>query len=644
MGFLVNIDNGGTFTDVCISDGTRMVHAKSTTTPHDLTQCFIDAMKRGSRELFGEEDLGRLMRETECLRYSTTSGTNAVVEHKGVPVALLVEAGAERDLYGAVGRYGDSSLWKAMVPNPPSGIAVKGDGTVDSDELTRIVNQLLSIGTQRLVVCLRTPAAERAVKDALLDRYPRHLLGAIPFLVSTELVEDDDLPRRVATAVINSYLHPGMEHFLYGAENVCKSQHLKRPLLIFRNDGNSARVAKTTAIKTWGSGPRGGLEGSIAYARLYDLDTVLAMDIGGTTTDVSVIRRGEVEQMPYGSVENLPTSFPLPKLQSFGLGGSSIISAKDGVIAIGPESVGAVPGPACFGRGGSHATLTDALLVAGVLDPERYLGGELRLDTARATAAVQSQVGEALGLGPEQAARAIIDAFQQQVGAQLSSILDATGVDRGRTTLLAFGGGGPIIVTGIARAIGVGRVVVPQRAAVFSAFGIGFSHLAHEHQVRLDAPAAANLADAKKLLTSRARRDMAGEGVDPDACEYAYSLWSAQGESVREEPVTGDALSLTGRADPRLTLKAVYGLPVSSLARDDGLAAGSPAAQGSAKVLLNGAGPQAITVYGDRDLAAGQVATGPCLIKGDYLTCLIDDGWRLRVTRNQDLILEEGNS
>lgn len=638
MGFLVNIDNGGTFTDVCISDGARLVHAKSITTPHDLTQCFIEAMKRGSRELFGEEDLARLIRETDCLRYSTTSGTNAIVEHKGTPVALLVEAGQQDNLYGAA--VGDTELWQAMVPQRPAALAVTKSGGIDADELTKVINQLLSVGTQRLVVCLGSALAEQNVKAALLDRYPRHLLGAIPFLLSTELVNDVDLARRVATAVINSYLHPGMEHFLYSAENVCKSQHLKRPLLIFRNDGDSARVAKTTAIKTWGSGPRGGLEGAVAYARLYGLETVVAMDIGGTTTDVSIVKNNTVALLPYGAVETLATSFALPKLQSFGLGGSSIVTAVGGKIQIGPESVGAVPGPACFGRGGTSATLTDALVLTGVLDPDRYLGGELKLDRERAAHALQAEVGVPLGLSAESAALAVIAAFQAAVGTQLKRILAAAGVAPKDASLLAFGGGGPIIVSGIAGAIGIKRVIIPRLASVFSAFGIGFSHLAHEYQIPLVNGAAA-VDQIKAELSARARRDMAGEGVEPGDCTYEYSVWSAGVDAVIEEPL-GASSVIDKRLDPRLTLKAVYQLPVSHLVTDTAKAAAAPAARGTMDILLEGQARKSIAVYDDHDLTPGHTLTGPCLVKGDYLTCLVDPAWRLTVTSNQDLILEEG--
>lgn len=633
MGFLVNIDNGGTFTDVCISDGSRMVHAKSTTTPHDLTQCFMEAMKRGSRELFGEDDLARLIRETDCLRYSTTSGTNAVVEHKGTPVALLVDAGSEDRFHGSHG-LGASPLWRAMVPLRPSGIEVAADGSIDPHALTRIINQMLSVGAQRLVVCLESALAEQAVKSALLDRYPRHLLGAIPFLVSSELVNDEDLTRRVATSVINSYLHPGMEHFLYSAENVCKSQHLKRPLLIFRNDGDSARVAKTTAIKTWGSGPRGGLEGTVAYARLYALPTVVAMDIGGTTTDVSVVRNEKVALRPFGVVEDLPTSFPLPQLQSFGLGGSSILGVADGRISIGPESVGAVPGPACFGRGGTHATLTDALLVLGVLDPDKYLGGELKLDRERALQALKANIGAALKMTPEQAAAAIVTAFQQQVGGQIARVIEAAGAKPAEATLLAFGGGGPMIVSGIADAIGIRQVIVPRLASVFSAFGIGFSHLAHEYQVPMSV-AAQKLDATKAELATRARRDMAGEGVDPDHCAYHYSLWRALDGAVVDTPLDGARVP----PEARLTLKAIYELPTSNLVADTAVPGGAVPTRGKVSIDL-GTGAGELAVHLDTDLEPGHTAQGPCLLKGDYLTCLIGKGWNLRVTSNQDLVLE----
>lgn len=642
MGVLVNIDNGGTFTDVCVRDGERVVHAKSPTTPHDLTQCFVGVLTRVSRELYGEEDLSRFIRDIDYIRYSTTSGTNAVVERKGTPVALLVEKGEEASVYGVSEKLAGDGLWASMVPIAPAGIEVRPDGTVDDHALTRVVNDLLARGAQRLVIALRSETAEACVKDLLLDRYPRHLLGAVPFLLSHELVSDPDHGRRVLSALLNSYLHPGMEHFLYGAENVCKNHHLTRPLLIYRNDGNSARVAKTTAIKTWGSGPRGGLEGTLAYAGLYREDTLVAMDIGGTTTDVAVVADGRVKMNAYGHIEAAVTSFAMPELQSFGLGGSSVIRVENGSLKIGPESVGSVPGPACFGRGGTVATLTDALLLAGVIDGESYLGGELRLDAVRASNAIRQHIADPLGLSVEDATERAIRAFESAVAEVLVRSIRAAGRDPAKATLLAFGGGGPMIASGIAREAGMRRIIVPHMAAVFSAFGIGFSNLAHEYQSPLSGKAAAALAATRDAMLERARRDMAGEGVDPAKCRYAYALWTEAGGTVIERALTdGDLQALQAQPGGRLSLTASYELPVFGLIPDGSHRSAAPATCGRVNVSYGNGTGDGVPVYQMAQLAPADGLDGPALLRSDYLTCLIDKGWSMRVSDNQDLILEE---
>lgn len=596
-------------------------------------------MKRGSRELFGEDDAARVIREADCLRYSTTSGTNAVVEHKGTPVALLVDAGQERAVYGAVATLGDNDLWQAMVPEAPVGIQVGQDGAIDAGELTSIINQMLAQGALRLVVALSSEVAEQNIKSALLDRYPRHLLGAIPFLISSELAQDANLARRTVTSVVNSYLHPGMEHFLYGAENICKEQHLRRPLLIFRNDGDSARVAKTTAIKTWGSGPRGGLEGSLAYARHYDLDTLVAMDVGGTTTDISVVADKTVRQLAYGEIEGAATSFSLPTIHSFGVGGSSVLRLANGAITIGPDSVGSVPGPACFGRGGSAATLTDALLVAGVLDPNKYLGGELSLDRARAEQAIRSQIAEPLKLDLDQAVAQIIGTFQATIGRQVSEGLKQSGRDPASATLLAFGGGGPIIACGIAKAAGMRRVLIPRLSSVFSAFGIGFSHLAHVYQ----APVVANsdVAALRGDLRRRVERDMFGEGVDPAKCRYDVTLWAASGEFASERPLRGDKATVNaGEVDPRLTMRGIFELPTTRLLPNTVTSYTAVNSGAKVEVNLDGRGATRLALIDDAALKPGDEVSGPALVRGSYLTCVVAADWRLRVSSNGDLFVE----
>ena len=636
MAFLVNIDNGGSFTDAIASDGERVLHVKSPTTPHDLSQCFVAVLERLALECYGEADLARLLGDTEYLRYSTTSGTNAVVEHKGSPVGVLVLAGEEERLYGAA-RLSGTGLWAAMVPSPVAGLRFAG-GAVDAAGLMASVSQLISQGVSRIVVALPEPAQEQLVKDEVLERYPRHLLGAIPVLFSHELVRDDDHGRRLFSAVVNSYLHPGMELFLYGAERITRQHHLGRPLLIYRNDGDSARVAKTTAIKTYGSGPRGGLAGTVAYARWYRSPLLVGMDIGGTTTDVSAVADGAATEFAHGLVgdEEIPSSFAMGDIVSIGYGGSSIFRLEGDAIRIGPESVGAAPGPACFGRGGTVPTITDALLLAGVLDPDNYLGGELRLDPALAEKVIGAVIAEPLGLALGAAVQRMIAAYESQVATHLRDILSSRGIAPGGD-LLAFGGGGPMNACGIAAAAGFRRVIVPAYASVFSAYGIGFSDLSHQYRVPA-AEATARGADAVLAeLRERARRDMFGEGLAPDEWREVVEVCGARDGRLVARPWQGAVPA--GLDDPGLRLVATHDLRKPHLPDALDAPARAATAIGAARVSLDGE-PTELPVFALKGLPPGSAGNGPALFRDAYLTCLVRPGWSFRVSANGDLILE----
>ncbi len=643
MGLLVNIDNGGSFTDAFATDGERVAHIKSPTTPHDLSQCFVDSLTRLSQELYGSEDLARLLGETDHLRYSTTSGTNAVVEHKGSPVGVMVLAGEAQSLYGSGASLGDSGLWQAMVPGTPVVLSI-ADGKVDEAELMEGFTTLISHGVSRVVVALPSPEDEALVKDVVLERYPRHLLGALPVLFSHELVGDDNHGRRLLSAVVNSYLHPGMEHFLYGAERITKQNHLASPMLIYRNDGDSARVAKTTAIKTYGSGPRGGMEGAVAYAGLYDASAMVAMDIGGTTTDISMVVDGTPTELAHGLVgdEEIPSSLAMGDIVSIGYGGSSIIRVESGKILIGPESVGAAPGPACFGRGGSVATITDALLLAGIVDPDNYLGGEIKLDKALAESVIQLEIAEPLSLSVEAAVEQMISAYESQIAAHIKAHTDSRALNTANSDMLAFGGGGPMNANGIAEAGGFGRLIIPAYSSVFSAYGIGFSDLSHHYRVPVSEVEARGEDAVIAEMRQRARRDMYGEGIEEGDWAESLSVSGAnEGRLSAEAYQAGEVVKVAESLDDAaLQLTATHALQHLNLAPAAEASSKAATATGEADINLGGQ-QMTLPVYSLKAAQPGDSGKGPALFRDDYLTCLIRPDWSFKVSANGDLIVEK---
>jgi N-methylhydantoinase A/oxoprolinase/acetone carboxylase beta subunit len=643
MGLLVNIDNGGSFTDAFATDGQRVASVKSPTTPHDLSQCFVETLTRLSQELYGSENLAQLLGDTDHLRYSTTSGTNAVVEHKGSPVGVIVALGEEQSLYGAADTLGQSGLWQAMVPSAPVGLDTNND-EVDEAALMDCFTTLISHGVSRVVVALPSPVNEALVKDVVLERYPRHLLGAIPVLFSHELVRDVNHGRRLLSAVVNSYLHPGMEHFLYGAERVTKQNHLASPMLIYRNDGDSARVAKTTAIKTYGSGPRGGMEGAAAYAGFYGSDNMIAMDIGGTTTDISTVIDGAPAELAHGKIgdEEIPSSLAMGDIVSIGYGGSSMVRVKNGEIIIGPESVGSAPGPACFGRGGNVATITDALLLAGIIDPDNYLGGEIKLDKALAESVIQQEIAEALGASVEAAIDQMIGAYERQIANHMKDIVESRGLDAGNSDMLAFGGGGPMNANGIADAAGFNRLIIPAYASVFSAYGIGFSDLSHHYSVPAGEVEIRGEEAVIAEMRLRAGRDMYGEGIEEGSWNEQVVVSGATDGRVNSREYQSGVIGNIGNGmdDVALELKATHSLQHLSLSSVENVGTKNATVIGEASVNL-GEQQMILPVYSLKAAQAGEAGVGPALFRDDYLTCLIHSGWSFEVSSNGDLIVEK---
>ncbi len=640
MGKLINIDNGGTLTDFCVFDGDRIHHTKSLTTPFDLSKCFFDGLTKLARDIYGDAaKVGELLQTTDYIRYSTTQGTNALVERKGPRLGLLILD--EADLGCLRDTDSKTRLFDSMVADRVACLTLSTGGDVDELDIIKAVNRVVTEGANRIVLSLNTDdfhRAEAAVQRVIGKRFPSHLLGVVPVLSAGQLVDGKDYARRSWSALFNAFLHPAMERFLYSADHRLSSYKTRNPLLVFRNDGGAARVAKTTAIKTYSSGPRGGLEGVQALARHYGFDSLLSYDVGGTTTDVGLVQGGQLASRTYGQVEGIDIGFPLVSIHSAGVGGSSIIAVKDGKISVGPESVGAAPGPACFGLGGKKATITDVFLLLGVLDPATYFGGELDLDSERAREAITTTIATPLGLDLHQALQQMLTAWVGKIADSLRAIIPIDDT----TTLAGFGGGGPLAATRIADVVGARKVIIPGMSAVFSAYGISFSPLSQEYRVTLDQPDSETLESALADCRARATKDMFAENVDIKDCSVEVALLVEKADAERIIPLTGHdrlpcELENLGTAVVLYSVrKAIPGRPLGALGCEPAHPATS---SGKRRIMVAGDEWLEVPVFKLEEQTPGAFARGPAIIEEAFFTGYVDPGWTLSVSGNNDLLL-----
>ncbi len=639
MGKLINIDNGGTLTDICVIDGAKVIHTKTITTPYDLSKCFFEGLKKASKMIYGEEKIVELLLSTDHIRYSTTQGTNAIVEKKGPRIGLIVPKGSK--VASLKGNQAETELFDALVGDRVAEFDTALSWENFDHEVVMTINHLTAAGANRVVVSFdgaEYGQDEARFKAAALEKFPRHLLGVVPVLCASDLADDANRERRTWTSLLNAFLHPTMETFLYNAEGILREYYHQHPLLIFRNDGDSARVARTVAVKTYSSGPRGGMEGARALAQHYGYKRLLSMDIGGTTTDIGMVEDGKVAASRRGAVEGIAVSLPLCEVVSVGVGGSSIIKVENKKVKVGPESTGGAPGPACFGLGGQNATITDVFLLTGLIDPVSYFGGAMKLDRARAEAAVKENIAVPLGIDLDAALEAAQKAWGQKVAESLTGY---TRIDA-NTTLAAFGGAGPFLVTDIAEAAGIKSAIIPGLAAVFSAFGIGFSDIGQSYQGRVRTLSKGATAEVVEELTHRARRDMFAEGFEFDECVLEWGVVRVRGDDESELSWSpGQALpkDLTDNDHVSVALRVVKKINHASFASVKNtvtvpaLSSGKRRVQTAAKTSVD------LPVFRIEEQPSGATGEGPCILEEAYFTGRVGAGWRFEVNANRDTIL-----
>ena len=648
--YTVGIDTGGTFTDAFVTAGDQVATVKVETTPHDLTVCFAEAI-RAAAEAVGLK-VEEFLRSADVIRFSSTIGTNTILTHTGPRVGLLVTKSAEADLYGASA---NDALFAFVAPDMVVGIeeTIGADGETalapDAMEVNQSVRSLLERGSRILVVSLRNGALndanELAVKELIDASYPRHYLGAVPVLLSTQISASADDARRTTAAIVNAYMHQKLATSLYKAEDDLRRSSFRHPLLVVNTDGGATRVAKTRALATYQSGPTSGIYASALLCRLAGIDNALTADVGGTSTDVGLVAGRQPVLRDSIDVGGLDVVQASVELVSFGIGGGSIVHVQDNRLRVGPESAGAAPGPACFGLGGREPTPTDAWLVLGYLDPGYYLGGRKQIDVQLARQALQESIAEPLGLSVEEAALAIKDAAEEVAADGIREMLERPsvherlgGTELSRIALVAFGGGGGLLMPEVARRLGIGTVLLSRFSPVFSAFGVSTFDVRHRYQTRANTGANGSREHLLGQLVEAARRDMRGEGFDPQAIEFAVSVYD---DGVRiAENISLDAAGSSGLPRDR---PLVFELVATCLVEKPSLpeepeSEVAPVPKSEREVVL-ASGRQKVSVYARETLGVGVTIQGPALVEATDTTYLLPENSVCRFDRTGSGVL-----
>jgi N-methylhydantoinase A len=681
----IGVDVGGTFTDVIlVDDVTGTYHyTKTPTTPANLAEGVINGLEK-ILQLSGNS-----MSQLDYLVHGSTIGTNALLERKGAKVGLITTEGFIDVLeIRRVGRPREG-LYDFWVDHPPplvprylrmgvvERVNSKGEVLVPLDvgSAVEAVDYLKRQGVEAIAISLlfsfRNPIHETQVAEICRDRFPEAHLS-----LSSEICPEFREYERTSTTVINAYLLPVSERYVENLVSRLAERYGEVDLRIMQASGGSmtAEVAKKNAVHMVNSGPAGGAMAGAFISRITGRNLVVGVDMGGTSFDICLIDGGTPKTTTDAMVAGFPVRIPMIDIHTIGAGGGSIAWVDEGgVLNVGPQSAGAVPGPACYGRGGTLPTVTDANLLLGRLNPDYFLGGELKLYAERAYRAVKEHVADRTGMSVEEAARGII----KIVNAAMVKGIAATSVEKGydvrEFALVAFGGAGPVHAVELAQELRIREVIVPPLCGNLSALGLLVSDTQHDY-VRTLAKKHHEL-DTDLLLSLF--RSLEEEGIQQLRRERVkeedlLSLWSAdlryKGQSYeintpvqRLNGAMEDIQAILDRfhelhqrfysyCEPHetvefvnLRVRAIGRTPEVRLAPEAGTAGDpSQAIKGKRPVYFEGLGMVEVPIYDRELLRPGHSLQGPCLVEERISTTLMIQGSFATVDHFGNIIVSLG--
>ena len=680
MGLRIAIDTGGTFTDiVAIDEDTGDITAtKTPSTPDDPSVGLVEGVRKVLKAAGGEPT------DVHMLLHGSTVATNAVLEHKFDGLGLLVTKGfrhlIEIARQSVPDGYGNSFFWvkpRRLVPlhlvrEVPGRLRFDGSELDPLDEAAVIagVQELVEDGVRCVAVCLLHAYANDAHEKRVGELIAKHFPDIFVSLSSVVLPEYREYERAMTT-LIDVLVKPYCRTYLQRAADKIRSTSGNIPFLIMQSNGGIVKhsTAGERPVTMLLSGPAAGVLGSVHTAQLAGYRDILTIDVGGTSTDVSIIENHQPRYTSTSMVESYPVKTPMLDIVTVGSGGGSIVWTDSyGQLKVGPQSAGANPGPICYGKGGTKPTVTDAAVALGRL-PAALVGGEIELDAAAARRAFVA-MGEQLGLDPDELAAGALEIAAANQVFGIRQVTTVRGREPGDYAMIAFGGAGGLFATEVADFLGIGTVISPPDPGNLCAFGLHVCDVTRDYirtMVRRQ-----SAADAEEILAAWGElerlgfSDIEAEGISKDAIAIQFVAdvrYFGEGHEVHveiPEGLSGQAMldfmweefhkvhdstfgfNYRGQQDVELVNLRVRAVGRQSRPQIKAIeSARSEAAPfGERKVYWRATGWIDVPLFRRSELALNQHIAGPAIIEEYGSTIVMPPGWALHTDRYRNLILE----
>ena len=587
----IDIDVGGTFTDLVLNYNGKSLIRKSPTTPYDLSVCFTRVIEEGAGALGMKID--QLLPAIDMIRYSTTIALNRLIEKRGPRLGLITTEGHEdvvligrgaqwidgtrvaerRNL--SVQRKPDPLIPRDMIVGVKERVDSRGKviRPLDENDVREKVRYLTSRGARGFVVALLwgflNPANERRVKEIIRDEYKEFHIGYLPVVLAGQVVGKLGEYERTLAAILDAYLQRSMQIELSAMWDKLREKGYSKPLLMIQSSGGIAEVFRTAASRTFNSGPVSGLMGAHHVAKTLGYQNVVMTDMGGTSFDVGLVVKDSVRSYDFRPIiDRWMVGITMIKTLSIGAGGGSIAYINkllENRVQVGPRSAGSIPGPACFNLGGTEPTVTDADVVLGYLNPQFYFGGKMRLDKNRAIHSVREKIAKPLGIGVEEAAVIIRKIVNGNMASAIMKEVHLRGHSPEEFILFVGGGAGPTHAEGFKADIP--KAVTFAFSPVFCAFGSSTMDIMHVYEaskkLTLMEPRTQQLSsefaifnETVEQLLEQARRDLTGDGLNLAEASFVLELDMLYGGQFHVKRTLSPLLAIHSQEDVRAVCDA----------------------------------------------------------------------------------------